>query len=95
VVWEKRGRGKEKRMECTHCQSQKTINNGKHQHQDGKAIQNYLCNGCGKRFSERTGTPMSRLRTPACVVSLALKMRCEGMGVRASGKYLKSPMSAS
>ena len=76
-------------MECPHCQSQKTIKNGKHHHQDGKAIQNYLCRGCGKRFSERTGTPMSRLRTPASVVSLALKMRSEGMGIRASGRVLE------
>ena len=76
-------------MECPHCQSQKTIKNGKHHHQDGKAIQNYLCKGCGKRFSERTGTPMSRLRTPARVVSLALKMRSEGMGIRASGRVLE------
>jgi len=65
VVRENRGRGKEKAKECPHCQSQKIIKNGKHHHQDGKAIQNYLCKGCGKRFSERTGTPMSRLRTPA------------------------------
>ncbi len=52
-------------MKCPHCDSQKIIKNGKHHHQDGKAIQNYLCKECGKRFSERTGTPMSRLRTPA------------------------------
>jgi transposase-like protein len=76
-------------MECPHCQSQKIIKNGKHHHQDGKAVQNYLCKRCGKRFSERTGTPMSRLRTPASVVSLAMKMRSEGMGIRASGRVLE------
>lgn len=32
---------------------------------------------------------MSRLRTPANVVSLALKMRTEGMGIRASGRVLE------
>jgi len=32
---------------------------------------------------------MSRLRTPAHVVSLALKMRTEGMGIRASGRVLE------
>ncbi len=32
---------------------------------------------------------MSRLRTPARVVSLALKMRSEGMGIRASGRVLE------
>jgi transposase-like protein len=76
-------------MECPHCQSEKTVKNGKDYHQDGKAIQNYLCNGCGKRFNERTGTPMSRLRTPASIVSFALKMRTEGMGIRASGRVLE------
>ena len=32
---------------------------------------------------------MSRLRTPASVVSLALNMRSEGMGIRASGRVLE------
>lgn len=31
---------------------------------------------------------MARLRTPTSLVSLALKMRGEGMGVRASGRVL-------
>ena len=69
-------------MDCPHCQSQTIVKNGKDYHQDGKVIQNYLCKGCGKRFNERTGTP-------ANVVSLALKMRSEGMGARASGRVLE------
>ncbi|MBU6187640.1 MAG: hypothetical protein KGQ16_14935 [Cyanobacteria bacterium REEB444] len=52
-------------MDCPHCQSQTIVKNGKDYHQDGKVIQNYLCKECGKRFNERTGNPMSRLRTPA------------------------------
>jgi hypothetical protein len=32
---------------------------------------------------------MSRLRTPANVVAFALKMRTEGMGIRASGRVLE------
>ena len=76
-------------MDCPHCQSQTIVKNGKDYHQDGKAIQNYLCKGCGKRFNEGTGTPMSRLRTPANVVSHALKTRREGMGIRASGRVLE------
>lgn len=31
---------------------------------------------------------MARLRTPTLIVSLALKMRTEGTGVRASGRVL-------
>ena len=76
-------------MQCPHCQSQQVVKNGKHHRHDGTAIQNYLCKACRKRFSERTGTPMARLRTPASVVSLALKMRTEGMGIRASGRVLE------
>ena len=64
------------------CPSQTIVKNGKDYHQDGKAIQNYLCKGCGKRFNEGTGTP-------ANVVSLALKMKREGMGIRASGRVLE------
>lgn len=32
---------------------------------------------------------MSRLRTPASVVSLAMKMRSEGMGIRASWRVVE------
>jgi transposase-like protein len=77
------------KMKCPHCQSEQVVKNGRDYHQDGKAIQNYLCKGCGKRFNERTGTAMSRLRTPASIVSYALKMRTEGMGIRASGRVLE------
>jgi transposase-like protein len=78
-------------MNCPPCQSQQAIKNGKHHLQDGAAMQNYLCKDCGKRFSERTGTPMARLRTPTSAVSIALQMRSEGMGVRASGRVLDKP----
>jgi len=76
-------------MECPHCQEQKVVKNGKTYHQDGKAFQNYLCKGCGKQFNERIRTPISRLKIPANVVSLALNMRTEGMEIRASGRVLK------
>jgi transposase-like protein len=75
-------------MHCPHCQSPKVIKNGNHHLQDGTPMQNYLCKDCGKRFSQRTGTPMARLRTPTATVSIAMKMRSEGMGVRASGRVL-------
>jgi len=65
-----------------------TTKNGKYRLQDGSAIQQYLCKACNKRFSDKTGTPMARLRTPTSLVSIALKMRGEGMGVRASSRVL-------
>ena len=75
-------------MQCFHCQSPKVIKNGQYRLQDGNAIQHYLCKACNKRFSNKTGTAMARLRTPTSVVSTALKMRKEGMGVRASSRVL-------
>jgi transposase-like protein len=40
----------------------------------GRIIQNYRCNECGRRFNERSGTPMARMRTPAEVIALAMKV---------------------
>jgi transposase-like protein len=73
-------------MNCPECESEQIVKNGKIKLQDQTPIQKYLCNACGKQFNERTGTPMARLRTPAMVVSLALSVRTEGMGVRATGR---------
>jgi len=73
-------------MQCPYCQSQSVVKNGKYSLRDGSEIQHHLCKGCGKRFSDKTGTPMSGLGTPTGIVSLALKMRGEGMGVRASSR---------
>ena len=54
----------------------------------GSEIQHHLCKACGKRFSEKTGTPMAGLRTAPEIVAMALRMRGEGMGVRASSRVL-------
>lgn len=75
-------------MQCPRCQSQSAIKNGKYSLQDGSLIQHYRCKACSKRFSEKTGTPMFRLRTPTAIDTIALKMRGEGMGVRASSRVL-------
>lgn len=50
-------------MSCPHCQSQSIAKNGKYSLQDGTLIQHYQCKACKKRFSDKTGTPMARLRT--------------------------------
>lgn len=75
-------------MNCPDCQSKQIGRNGKTTLQDHSPIQKYLCKACGKQFNERTGTPMARLRTPSMVVSFALNVRTEGMGVRATGRAL-------
>lgn len=73
-------------MHCPECKSQQIVKNGKITLQDGTCAQKYLCQACRKQFNDRTGTPMARLRTPSTLVTLAMNVRTEGMGVRATGR---------
>jgi transposase-like protein len=72
-------------MHCPACQRHQIVKNGKITLQAHSAIQKYLCQACDKQLNERPGTPMARLRTASMVMSLALNVRTEGMGVRATG----------
>jgi len=73
-------------MHCPKCESQQIVRNGKVSLQDGNTVQKYLCKDCRKQFNDRSGTPMARLRTAATIVTLAMNVRTEGMGVRATGR---------
>ena len=75
-------------MNCPHCQSSTVVKNGTKSLKDGTPIQRYRCRDCNRVFNERTGTPMAGLRTSRKDVGLALKMRSEGMALRASGRVL-------
>lgn len=75
-------------MQCPHCQSSQVVKLGTKPLKDGTPIQRYRCKACRRVFNERTGTPMAGLRTSANEVGLALKMRSEGMALRASGRVL-------
>lgn len=80
-------------MKCVYCESGCVVKNGKDQ-ASGQNIQTYLCKDCGRRFNERSGTPMARLRTAPETIALAMKVRSEGLGIRATGRVLeKSPAS--
>jgi transposase-like protein len=74
-------------MNCVYCESKNIVKNGKDQ-AAGKIVQTYRCNECKRRFNERSGTPMARLRTSPEVISLAMKVRSEGLGLRATGRVL-------
>jgi transposase-like protein len=74
-------------MNCVFCQSQLIVKNGKDQ-ANGQKIQTYRCKECGRRFNERSGTPMARMRTPPETIALAMKVRSEGLGIRATGRVL-------
>ncbi len=73
-------------MSCPHCQSQQIVKNGRESIAAGMLLQRSRCNDCGKRFNERTGTPMACLRTPSSVVATVLNCRTEGTGARATGR---------
>jgi len=75
-------------MHCPYCQSQAVVKNGRTKRQDGSVVQKYLCKACSKKCNERTGTPMFRLRTPSSIVTAALNVRTEGLGIRATGRAL-------
>jgi len=73
-------------MNCPSCQSQNVVKNGTTTRQDHSVVQKYLCKACHRQFNERTGTPMSRLRTSSVLVGAALHARTEGLGMRATGR---------
>ena len=73
-------------MDCPTCHSQTVVKNGATKRQDGSVVQKYLCKGCNRQFNERSGTPMSRLRTSSVIVGAALTVRTEGLGMRATGR---------
>jgi transposase-like protein len=74
-------------MDCVYCKSQRVVKNGKDQ-AAGEPIQRYRCNDCGRRFNERSGTPMARLRTSADIISIAMNARNEGLSLREVGRNL-------
>ena len=55
-----------------------TINHGKRQI--------FKCNECDNAFAETAGTPMQDLKSPISKVASVLKVRSEGMGLRATAR---------
>jgi IS1 family transposase len=53
-------------------------------HGKGTPIQNVRCQACGTKVSERWGTPLYRLRTPASRVGEVLSALAEGLAVAAA-----------
>lgn len=72
-------------MECPYCNGEHLNKAGKGRRQD-QAVQHYWCIDCNRRFSDRAGTSMHRLHKSVEQVERVLKMRSEGLGVRASGR---------
>jgi transposase-like protein len=51
--------GERRQKHCPYCQSQQIVANGKN-----KGVQRFICNKCGKNFSENTGTSLAHLKKP-------------------------------
>ena len=62
-----------------------TVNNGQRQQ--------FKCNECGNVFSETAGTPMHNIKSAISKVAAVLKVRSEGMGLRATARVfgIKGP----
>ena len=71
---------------CPHCQSDQVVHKGFYFCQDGTRRQRSYCHSCNQQFSERTGTPLARLRKSPAHVAKVLHLRSEGLGVRATGR---------
>jgi transposase-like protein len=83
-------------MTCIYCESAKVVKNGTKKLKTGQVIQNYICRDCGRHFNERSGTSLLCLRTNLNTVEMALKVRGEGLGIRATARILdKAPSSIS
>ncbi len=81
-------------MQCIYCHHENVVKNGTKTLKTAQVVQYFLCTDCGRRFNERSGTPMARLRTPVETISMAINARTEGLGIRAAGRVLgKSPSS--
>ena len=66
-------------MNCLHCEHPAAKHGLDHLKNGTIIIQTYKCKRCDKRFNERAGTPMARLRTPVATVEMALIVRTEGV----------------
>jgi len=62
------------------------VGNGLYTTRHGEVRQMYRCNICGKSFSETSGTPFYRLKTPKETVVHTLNDVTEGLGVRAAAR---------
>ena len=75
-------------LHCPECQSLKiepfkkynTVHNGE------RSL--FKCDECDNVFSETASTPMQDIKSPISKVASVLKIRSEGMGLRATGRVL-------
>ena len=73
---------------CPHCQSKETVAFMRYDTVNNGERTLFRCPACSTCFSETRGTPMENLKSPISKVAAALKIRCEGLGLRATARVL-------
>jgi transposase-like protein len=73
---------------CPHCQSTDTYLYKSYDTTNNGDRSLYRCKACKVVFSETYGTPMKHLKTAISKVASALKVRSEGLGLRATARVL-------
>ena len=73
---------------CPACGSRDTTSHGCYETVHNGSRNLHACTSCGAVFSETTGTPMQDIKTPISKVAAALRLRGEGMGLRATARIL-------
>jgi len=73
---------------CPACGSRDTAGHGRYETVHNGIRSLHACTACGEVFSETTGTPMQGIKTPIGKVVAALRLRGEGMGLRATARIL-------
>ncbi len=73
---------------CPVCGSRDTTGHGRYETVHNGTRSLHACTNCGEVFSETTGTPMQGIKTPISKVAAALRLRGEGLGLRATARIL-------
>lgn len=76
--------------QCISCGKNNLVIIGKYQTVNNGVKKLFNCKSCKKSFSETKNTPMEHIKVPLSKVALALKLRNEGLGLRATGRVLNS-----
>lgn len=80
-------------LKCSDCGSVNTSVFKRYQTVHNGTRKLYLCESCGNSFSETHNTAMANLKTPISKVASAIRLRGEGLGLRATGRVLNSNKS--
>jgi len=73
---------------CPACGSRDTAGHGRYETVHNGIRSLHACAACGEVFSETAGTPMHGIKTPISQVAAALRLRGEGVGLRATARLL-------